>query len=185
MGVFSKTRSALGLSEADVSDLLGISPATFRLYELGKEQPPVSTIQAMKGLALSRSGTPGTNQGLFGFSPSGSKARPKQRRPSSSTRKSAVQKSPPGLRLVPSAKGGRNEKSAAFKFIDLFAGIGGLRRGFETIGGECVFTCEWDRYSQQPPPNLFNVFMNVRKFCSPAVIHGSARIALSTDAASP
>ncbi|MBN8995873.1 MAG: DNA (cytosine-5-)-methyltransferase [Rhizobiales bacterium] len=37
----------------------------------------------------------------------------------------------------------------AFTFVDLFAGIGGLRRGFESIGGECVFTCEWDRYSQQ------------------------------------
>lgn len=39
--------------------------------------------------------------------------------------------------------------SAAFTFIDLFAGIGGLRRGFEAINGECIFTCEWDRYSQQ------------------------------------
>ncbi|PNG27653.1 DNA (cytosine-5-)-methyltransferase [Methylocella silvestris] len=37
----------------------------------------------------------------------------------------------------------------AFSFIDLFAGIGGLRRGFEAIGGECVFTCEWDRYSRE------------------------------------
>lgn len=36
----------------------------------------------------------------------------------------------------------------AFRFIDLFAGIGGLRRGFEAIGGKCVFTSEWDRYSQ-------------------------------------
>ena len=39
--------------------------------------------------------------------------------------------------------------SAQFKFIDLFAGIGGLRRGFEPIGGECVFTSEWDKYSQK------------------------------------
>lgn len=32
----------------------------------------------------------------------------------------------------------------SFRFIDLFAGIGGLRRGFETVGGQCVFTSEWD-----------------------------------------
>jgi len=36
-----------------------------------------------------------------------------------------------------------------FRFIDLFAGIGGLRLGFEAIGGKCVFTSEWDRWSQQ------------------------------------
>ncbi|RYF37891.1 MAG: DNA (cytosine-5-)-methyltransferase, partial [Cytophagaceae bacterium] len=35
----------------------------------------------------------------------------------------------------------------AFRFIDLFAGIGGLRRGFDEWG-ECVFTSEWDKYSQ-------------------------------------
>ena len=33
-----------------------------------------------------------------------------------------------------------------FSFIDLFAGIGGLRRGFEAIGGQCVFTSEWNKY---------------------------------------
>lgn len=36
-----------------------------------------------------------------------------------------------------------------FKFIDLFAGIGGLRLAFESIGGECVFTSEWDSYAQR------------------------------------
>lgn len=37
---------------------------------------------------------------------------------------------------------------ASFKFIDLFAGIGGLRAGFEAVGGECLFTSEWDRHAQ-------------------------------------
>lgn len=37
----------------------------------------------------------------------------------------------------------------AFRFIDLFAGIGGMRIGFEAIGGKCVFTSERDRFSQQ------------------------------------
>ena len=36
-----------------------------------------------------------------------------------------------------------------FRFIDLFAGIGGLRRGFESLGGQCVYTCEWNRFAQQ------------------------------------
>lgn len=31
-----------------------------------------------------------------------------------------------------------------FRFIDLFAGIGGIRSGFEAIGGQCVFTSEWN-----------------------------------------
>jgi DNA (cytosine-5)-methyltransferase 1 len=41
-----------------------------------------------------------------------------------------------------------DENAGAFTFIDLFAGIGGLRRGFEPFGGRCVFTSEWDKYSQ-------------------------------------
>ncbi|NBB81210.1 MAG: DNA (cytosine-5-)-methyltransferase [Verrucomicrobia bacterium] len=36
-----------------------------------------------------------------------------------------------------------------FRFIDLFAGIGGLRLGFEQAGGRCVFTSEWDTYAQK------------------------------------
>ncbi|MFH8134872.1 DNA (cytosine-5-)-methyltransferase [Pantoea osteomyelitidis] len=32
-----------------------------------------------------------------------------------------------------------------FRFIDLFAGIGGIRKGFDAIGGKCVFTSEWNK----------------------------------------
>lgn len=41
------------------------------------------------------------------------------------------------------------QSNAEFKFIDLFAGIGGIRLAFEGIGGECVFTSEWDAYAQR------------------------------------
>lgn len=34
-----------------------------------------------------------------------------------------------------------------FRFIDLFAGIGGIRKGFEEIGGKCVFTSEWNKFA--------------------------------------
>ena len=36
-----------------------------------------------------------------------------------------------------------------FKFIDLFAGIGGFRLALQNLGGKCVFTSEWDKYSKQ------------------------------------
>lgn len=37
----------------------------------------------------------------------------------------------------------------SFTFIDLFAGIGGLRRAMESAGGRCIFTSEWNKYAQQ------------------------------------
>ncbi|WP_143961204.1 DNA (cytosine-5-)-methyltransferase [Litoribacter populi] len=36
-----------------------------------------------------------------------------------------------------------------FKFIDLFAGIGGFRLAFQNLGGKCVFTSEWNHYAQK------------------------------------
>jgi DNA (cytosine-5)-methyltransferase 1 len=53
------------------------------------------------------------------------------------------------LRTLKPVNRDAKEAEPAFTFIDLFAGIGGLRRGFQAIGGKCVFTCEWDRYSRE------------------------------------
>jgi DNA (cytosine-5)-methyltransferase 1 len=39
-------------------------------------------------------------------------------------------------------------ENTAFRFIDLFAGIGGIRIPFQELGGECVLTSEWDRFAQ-------------------------------------
>jgi DNA (cytosine-5)-methyltransferase 1 len=36
-----------------------------------------------------------------------------------------------------------------FTFIDLFAGIGGFRIAFQNLGGKCVFSSEWDKFSQK------------------------------------
>ncbi len=35
-----------------------------------------------------------------------------------------------------------------FRFIDLFAGIGGFRIAFQNLGGQCVFSSEWDKHAQ-------------------------------------
>lgn len=40
-------------------------------------------------------------------------------------------------------------KTDLFSFIDLFAGIGGIRLGFEKRGGKCLFTSEWNPFAQK------------------------------------
>lgn len=42
-----------------------------------------------------------------------------------------------------------NGGGGAFTFIDLFAGIGGMRLAYESAGGRCVYSNEWNKYSQQ------------------------------------
>lgn len=39
-------------------------------------------------------------------------------------------------------------KKYTFKFIDLFAGIGGFRMALQNLGGKCIFTSEWDKSAQ-------------------------------------
>lgn len=40
-------------------------------------------------------------------------------------------------------------EKADFTFIDLFAGIGGMRLAYESAGGHCVYSNEWEKYCQQ------------------------------------
>jgi DNA (cytosine-5)-methyltransferase 1 len=40
-------------------------------------------------------------------------------------------------------------KNYKFKFIDLFAGVGGFRLAMQNLGGKCIFTSEWDKDAQK------------------------------------
>lgn len=40
-------------------------------------------------------------------------------------------------------------ETSKFKFVDLFAGIGGIRLAYQNLGGKCVFTSEWNTYSKK------------------------------------
>jgi len=51
-------------------------------------------------------------------------------------------------RILPLVNDVANDNTV-FRFIDLFAGIGGIRLGFEAHGGQCVLTSEWNKFSQQ------------------------------------
>lgn len=63
-------------------------------------------------------------------------------------------KTPPPPYLAPALQkildfGRISSSRGDFTFIDLFAGIGGIRLGFQSHGGRCVFTSEWNTWSQK------------------------------------
>ena len=51
--------------------------------------------------------------------------------------------------LLIKAKEEPSAKTEGYRFIDLFAGIGGMRIAYERAGGHCVYSNEWNKYSQQ------------------------------------
>ena len=72
----------------------------------------------------------------------------KQPRPTATAQETAP---PYRADASPSPLGGERagERGAPLRFIDLFCGIGGFRFAFERAGGQCVFSSDWDRFSQQ------------------------------------
>jgi len=54
-----------------------------------------------------------------------------------------------GLSIAESQESPLSETARKLRFIDLFCGIGGFRLAFEHAGCECVFSCDWDEYSQK------------------------------------
>jgi DNA (cytosine-5)-methyltransferase 1 len=59
-----------------------------------------------------------------------------------------------------------------FRFIDLFAGIGGMRLGFEAAAGRCDFTCEWNAdaqktYQENFPRDKHQIAGDIREITEP------------------
>lgn len=52
-------------------------------------------------------------------------------------------------RILPLVAEDTPEEGPLFTFADLFAGIGGIRLGFEAHGGQCVFTSEWNQFARK------------------------------------
>ena len=51
-------------------------------------------------------------------------------------------------RKITKAKNVAQNNLSEYKFIDLFAGIGGIRIPFDELNAKCVFSSEWDKYAQ-------------------------------------
>ena len=61
----------------------------------------------------------------------------------------------PALRELLRAQRTAPPPPGSFTFVDLFAGIGGIRLGFERAGGKCVFTSEWNEWARQTYASYF------------------------------
>jgi DNA (cytosine-5)-methyltransferase 1 len=78
------------------------------------------------------------------------------------------------LRSLVGPRDAKRDNREGFTFIDLFAGIGGMRRAFETVGGRCAFTSEKDKFCLRTYAANFSldheVVQDIRSIASPADI---------------
>lgn len=112
----------------------------------------LTRLQTLHGLELDEianllsggRGTRGVKESLTAFQASGRPLNPMMTLALAGLESALRQQNSTGTRKSASrTTAGKNPK---FTFIDLFAGIGGMRLAFDRAGGHCVFTSEWDRY---------------------------------------
>ena len=98
-----KKRNAIGLTQREFADLLGLGPSgerTISGWERGEHKPSATKVRLIES-------------------------------------------------IDPSVPFRNTRENNSFEFIDLFAGIGGIRLPFQEMGGKCVFTSEWDKFSKK------------------------------------
>lgn len=72
----------------------------------------------------------------------------KRARPKAKAKNPSIREEPAEFQ-VSKKQGSEDLNPHALRFIDLFCGIGGFRIAFEKVGGKCVFSSDYDKFSQQ------------------------------------
>ena len=112
-------RNRLGLTQGTLAQKVGISRRALCSIENGTAVPSVEVALRLAGALRASVET------LFGDDPE-------------------TLVSPPPVLSAPVQTPPKGNRWQDFRFIDLFAGIGGIRLGFESVGGRCVFSSEFD-----------------------------------------
>ena len=112
-------RNRLGLTQGTLAQKVGISRRALCSIENGTAVPSVEVALRLAGALRA------TVETLFGDDPE-------------------TLVSPPPVLSAPVPTPPQGSRWQDFRFIDLFAGIGGIRLGFESVGGRCVFSSEFD-----------------------------------------
>lgn len=129
-------RKKAGLTQKNVSELLNISSKTWQQWESGKSQMHESYYFALKEKLK---GKVDINALILEAD---------KRCGNDNLTLRQIEKNGENLAKETHAIEATKAKKADFTFIDLFAGIGGIRQGFEKSGGSCVFSSEKDKFAK-------------------------------------